>query len=195
MSIRNASFAVSAVLVLAGCVVARPFTGAKPNFEGVPEQALREVAMEIERAVTSGIRQPDIPNRGGIVVTGQQVQQAIRTRAARAELVSALRETGYAVEKRDGLLYIEPGAGDQPYRDMTTRRERGRNAYLVMSENDDRWALYEGILDDSNLPGKSLGALQRAFYDARVMFLPEGHQYVNDEGDIVKKGAESAVDR
>ena len=58
---------------------------------------------------------------------------------------------------------------------------------LVMGENTSRWALYEGILKASDLPAKSLGALEVIFAEARIELLPPGQKYENEAGEVVVK--------
>src|SRR5690606_28358142 len=106
-------------------------------------------------AVQQGIREPEIADREGIVVSSDTVRQAIKTRAARYERFNEFRNTGFAYEKRNGLAEVRTG---RDYQQETQKKERDRNALLVMSENQDRWALYEGIKDASNLAPAALPA-------------------------------------
>lgn len=172
--------------VLCGCVATTPFVKLKPKYEGVPRDALYAVALEIETAVQEGNRDVSMGDREGIVVSSETVRQAVRTRAVRSVLVRAFREAEYGAEKRDGFLYI---LRKTKYKKATTRREKNRDALLVMSENDDRWAIYEGIQKASKLPVRTLSAIQRIFYDARVEVMEDGHLFENEAGDIVSKGS------
>ena len=161
---------ITACAVVAGCnSVVRPFVNIRPDFADLPADAMREVAHDVEQAVLEGNREPAIADRGGIVVSTPDLQQAIRTRAARAELLGEFRATGFAVENQRGLVEIKR-SGD--YKKATTRKDRDRNAALVMSENADRWALYEGLLKSSNLRPGALSAVQQIFYVERMILLP-----------------------
>ncbi len=179
---------LSAILLLAGCsTVHNPFWRIKADYSNLPETALRAVAADIEQAVAEGNREPDIPDRDGVIVNRPEIRQAIRARAARRGILSEFLDTGHAYEKRNGLVYLLPS---KEYRKSTKRRQRDRNALLIMNENNDRWTLYEGIVKASNLPPRALSAVQEIFYQARIERLSPGHKYENLEGEIVEKGAE-----
>ena len=174
--------------VVAGCsTVSNPFVHMAPDFSDLPVDAMRQTALEIEQAVADGNRTPAIADREGIVVNDQTVLQTIRTRAARSTLINILRDTGYVCEKKNGLLYI---LGGKEYDKSRNRRQRDRDAYLVMSENEDRWRLYEGLAKTSNLSSRSVSAIQEIFFNARVQCLPEGQKYESADGQCVVKGAE-----
>ncbi|MBN2307455.1 MAG: hypothetical protein JXR94_00700 [Candidatus Hydrogenedentes bacterium] len=164
------------VASLAGCHV---FAKTKPHYAALPVDSLREVALEIEKAIQDGNRTPEIADRDGIVVSSDTMRQAIRTRAARAELVSALLDTGHAWERRDGLLYVIRSG---EYKKFGTRKGRNRDAMIVFSENDDRWRIYEAIQHDGHFPGKSLSAIQRIFFEARIQCMREGQKYEDESG-------------
>ena len=57
-----------------------------------------------------------------------------------------------------------------------------------MSENDDRWMLYEALLKDNNYPPRSLSAIQRIFFEARIEFLSDGQRFENESSDIAYVG-------
>jgi hypothetical protein len=178
--------AVACVLLVAGCAsVARPFVNLKPDFAELPADSMRAVAAEIEAAVRQGNREPDIADRDGIVVNTPEIQQALRTRAARYEILNELLASGFAFENRKGLVEIR---SNREYEKATTRRERARHAQIVLGENQNRWALYEGFLDSSNLSNAALDAIQRIFYEERIKLLPEGQKYEDDSGNVVTKG-------
>ena len=119
------------------------------------------------------------------MVSTDAVRQAIRMRAARATQVAAFLETGHAMEARNGLLHI---LRTKAYKQATTRRERDRNALLVLGENRDRWALFEGVLEASDLRSRSLSAVQAVWHEARVAAMPDGYKYESPSGEVVCKG-------
>jgi len=179
---------LSAVVLLAGCsTFHNPFWRMKPDYSNLPEEALRAVAADIEQAVREGNRESDIADRDGVMVNTPEIRQAIRARAARREILSEFLDTGHAYEKQNGLVYLLPS---KEYRKSTKRRQRDRNALLIMNENNDRWTLYEGIVKASNLPPRALSAVQEIFHEARVEYMSPGHKYETPEGEIVEKGAE-----
>lgn len=162
---KNAACILSA-LFIAGCAsIVQPFVAGKPDYATVPEQALRQVATEIETAIENGQRTPDIADREGVVVNTESIRQAIRTRAARVELVKTFLATGHAVEKDDGLIWI---IDSKDYKRSGNRRSRNRDALLINRENDDRRIIYEGIAEASGMPSKSRGAMRKIFRDART---------------------------
>lgn len=178
---------VLVVVMGAGCSsLSNPLARMKPDYSLLPVEAMRTVAQEIETAVAKGERNPKIPNQGGIVVNTDDLRQAIRTRAARAALISSLLDTGFAYEDNHGLITILRTAA---YKKSGTSQDRDRNAVAVISENQSRWALYEGIIKASHLSPKALGAVQAIFHSARVNVLKEGQKYQDKTGKIQVKGA------
>ena len=169
-------FGILVLICVAGAIgtgcqsVANPFVYMKPDYSDLPVDALQALAVEIETAVQEGNRNAEIADRDGLVLN-ESVRQAIRTRAARSELLNQFRSAGYGLELRKGLIEI---VRNKSYREQTTSKERDRNAILVMSENEDRWTIYEGIRDASNLPPRTLSAIQETFYKARVQAMPAG---------------------
>ena len=175
------------ILLLAGLTGCHTFVKMKPDYADLPTDTLREVAKEIEQAVQDGNRDAQIADRGGVVVSTEEIRQAIRTRAARAQLVNAFLKTGHAWERRNGVLDI---LRTREYKKFGTSKDRDRNALVVMSENADRWAIYEGVIDAGHFPAKSLGAVQRIFFEARIESLPDGAQYEDESGNAVYKGGQ-----
>lgn len=145
---------------------------------------LRDVAMQIEAAITAGDREAVIESRGSIVANSAIVAQAIRTRAARAVLVEEFRATGHVIEQWDGLLHIQRS---REYKDSGTRRSRDRDAVLIMGENQNRWSIYEGILEASDMSNRHLNTVQKTFTEVRIKQLKPGDRYVNQEGEKVVK--------
>ena len=157
---------VFATLIVLGCSsIVTPIMHLKPDYTTLPEQTVRDIALEIETAVLKGIRQPQIEDRDGIIINDPPIMQAIRTRAARHELVKNFLDTGHAYENDNGLIYIRR---TKEYNREGTRKKRDRDAMLVMRENEDRWRIYEGIIRTSNLPPRALSAIQEIFHKARI---------------------------
>lgn len=171
----------TAAMMLCGC---QTFKQMKPDYANMPVDSMRAVAAEIEAAVRDGNREPQIADRDGIAVNTDEVKQAIRTRAIRYELIKAFLETGHAAELNNGLVNV---IRSREYKKFGTSRDRNRTALLIVSENGDRWALYEGILKASNFRGKSLNAIQDIFYQERIKLLPSGLKYEDESGKIVVK--------
>lgn len=170
---------------LAGCAhVSNPFVRQAPRYAEVPAEALASTATAVETAIANGDREFEPADLEGVIVTDPAVRQAIRTRVVRGELVRMVLDTGFAYEQRSGLLALKPS---RDYSKSTTRRERDRHALIVLEENNDRWRIYEGIVEASKFPSRSLSAVQDAFYQARVAAMPAGQKYQDASGDIVAK--------
>ncbi len=177
--------ALSAGLVASGCsTFSVPFIHGKADFAKVPADDLYQVALEIEKAVQAGNREPVLENRAGIVVDSERIRQAVKMRAARAQLLNEFRSSGFGCERRNGLIAIERS---KDYSKATTRRERDRNALLILNENGDRWALYEGIVKESRFPSGALAAVQETFFRARLECMEEGQPYESDSGETLTK--------
>jgi len=176
---------VPMLLACAGCIsIGNPFIHSKPNYAKLPAEEMKAVAAEIERAIQSGDREPTIADRGGIVVNTEAIKQAIRTRAARSEILNAFLDSGYAREDRTGLISI---VHSKEYKKSANGNKRDRDALLIMSENSNRWAIYQGIREASNLPSGSLSAIQAIFHDARVQCLKPGQKYEDESGALQAK--------
>ena len=172
-------------VVCGGCsLIPRPLVSHRVDYSGLQEADLRGAAEAVEGAVKAGNRDFTPENRGEIVLDTPEIVQAVRTRAARAELVEKLLASGFAVEQRNGLISLVRGSA---YKKATTSRDRDKNALVVMSENANRWTIYEGVLNASNLKSKALGAIQDAFYQARVAQLSPGTQYEDAGGNRTTK--------
>lgn len=170
-----------AALAGLGC---HSFIRMKPDYAALPVEGLHDVARAIEQAVADGVRDPSLPSRDGIMLSGDAVLQSIRTRAARSELIIGFRETGHAAEMRNGTIAI---VNSREYKKASRRGDRARNALLIMSENDDRWKLYEGLVEDNNFPPRSLSAVQRIFFEARLETLGVGQRYEDEDSELVSR--------
>lgn len=182
---KRLSIAALSLIFVCGCVtIPNPFFRGKPDYSEVPAEALQAVAMEVEQAVQAGNREPKIADRAGIVVNTEVVLQAIRMRAARAELLNDFLDTGFGREDANGLVRV---LGSKEYKKATTGKQRSRNALLVLNENNDRWAIYEGMVKASKIKGAT-ATVQDAFYKARVKVMKDGQKYQTAEGETVIKG-------
>lgn len=177
--------ALVCVGVLAGCasVPSVPFVRAEPKLDTVPEADLRAVAEQIEAAVRAGDSTAKIENRGAIVADFPELQQAVKSRAIRFPLIDGFLNSGHAYENASGLVAVQRSA---QYKKEGTAQDRDRDALLVMSENNNRWTIYEGIVERSNLQQRSLSAVQEIFRQVRVAGMGSGQRY-EAEGGIQSK--------
>lgn len=172
-------------LILSACASVRtPFTYSNPNYEDLPAGSLKAIAMDLEAAVRSGNREPSLEARDGIILDTPEIRQALRSRAARIEILDKFLITGHGYEQANGLVHI---IRTKEYKLSFTRQERDRDALLVMGENNNRWSVYEGIMNANGYPGGSLSAIQKIFFDARVEYLPSGYKYEDANGNVTVK--------
>lgn len=176
------------LLSVSGCssLGSKGAAGAKPapKLSSLPVEAMHAIAKDIESQVMAGNREPALHDREGIVVDVPKIKQAVRTRAARVELLSAFLDTGHGWERRNGLLWIIRSAA---YKAAGTPRTRDLDALMVNSENIDRRALYEEIVDQSGLPSKSLSEVVEIFFQARLELMKPGQKYEDVDGAAVVK--------
>ena len=174
------SIIASAILVLiaAGCSTTNSLIRLAPDYSELPAENLRSLASTIEEAVTEGDEAPTLATAGEIEVETPAMRQAIRTRAIRYPLLSEMLDAGFAFEGDNGLIAIRRNSA---YKKATTSRQRDREAMLVMSENSNRWAIYEGLVEANEWPPRSLSAVQETFFKARVPLLKPGQQHAPAE--------------
>jgi hypothetical protein len=180
---KHAALAILCISLFAtGCrTLTNPFGSMGPDYTQVPVEELRQAATTIESSISRGIRDFE-PSAVSVRLDSPEVLQAIRTRAARHEMVDEFLSTGHSYEQRNGLLTV---LRTSEYKRFGTSRDRDRYALLVMGENGDRWALYEGIVKLNNYPSRSLSAVQQIFHEARVAQLKPGQKYQNEQGEVV----------
>lgn len=183
--LKNTGYALAVgVLILAtGCATVSGFSPFRftPNAADLPKEAVNQLAQEMEAKVAAGDREMNLSVPEELVV-GERVLQAARTRAIRSKLIKNLLRSGFAVEQRNGTIAL---IRNRDYHKATSSRERDRNALVVMSENADRWTIYENLIRDSRLKGGSLSGIQDAFYRARIPLLEPGMKYQDDAGKTV----------
>lgn len=170
---------------LMGCnTFITPFRSMKPDYSVVPENAVREIAGDVERAVYSGNREATFEDREGVTIDTPEIQQAIRTRAARNELITEFLDSGHAWERNNGLIAI---LRTSAYKKRGKRQDRDRDALLIMGENNDRWFIYEGIVKANDFSPRAMAAVQALFSEARFRHLKPGQKYENAAGELAIK--------
>lgn len=182
MTLKHGLILVALVSMLAaGCasVPSVPFMRGTPKLDTVPVEDLRAVAEQIETAVRAGDTEAKIDNRGAIMVDFPELQQAVKSRAIRFKLIDGFLDSGHAYENTSGLIAVQRSA---QYKKEGTSQDRDRDALLVMSENNNRWTIYEGIVEHSNLPQRSLSAVQEIFRQVRVAGMGPGQHYEGEGG-------------
>lgn len=172
------------LMTITGCAsvpsVSVPLPSSAPDYSKVPAASMRLAAMEIEQAIRVGDRELTVENRDDLVLEDPKIQQAIRTRAARAQLVSSFLDTGHGWERRDGRLWI---IRTSAYKNSGTKQSRDLDAMMVNSENRDRWTLYETIVKVNDLPNRSHSAVESIFFEARLGLMDPGQVYETETGE------------
>ena len=146
--------------------------------------ALFACAMDIEKAIQAGNREPELRDREGVIVNISSVKQAIRSRAARKDILNDFMATGFAWERKNALLYT---VFSKDYKKSTNATARTRHAQILMEENADRWTLYESIKTANKLGRGSLTQIQETFFKAQVVSMPKGFSYEGEKGESVVK--------
>ena len=180
--------ALAAVLALAGCRSAGKSLGRSTPHPQVPEEALYNAALDIEEAVMNGDPDAEIPSREGLELAAPRIRQAIRTRTMRYKLLVPLYEEGHICEKANGHVYLYNVLA-KAYRKSRERRQKNRDALIVMNETNDRRALYMAIIEANNFKTRARTAVESVFYRARIAVLPEGYQYEDAEGQLLTKAS------
>jgi hypothetical protein len=177
---------LSVCLMLGACAtLPNPFGHGKADYKQLPADTVRDIAMQVEKAVQEGNRDAQIADKDGVTVNTAQIMQAIKTRAARSELVNAFLDSGHGIENANGHLYV---IRNRDYKNATTSRDRDRNAAVVTDEAADRWTIYEGIVEANHFPRRSLPAIQQIFHEARVQAMKDGQKYEGPSGETLIKG-------
>jgi hypothetical protein len=161
-------------IFIAGCSTTGSLVRLAPDYSDLPADELRTLATQIETIVSQGEAEFLLESPGGIMMDSPEMKQAIRTRSIRHPLLFALLDTGFATEGRNGLIAIKRSSA---YKKATTSRQRDREAMLVMSENSNRWTLYEGLVEANGWAPGNLSAVQETFFQARVPLMGPGQQH------------------
>jgi len=135
------------------------------------EEPIREVARAIEQTVMAG---PDAPiaveSQPGFEANLPEVVQIIRRRQSRAPVVAEFKDKGYIGETARGLIkYVK---NPDCRRDS---RLHARVAYVILAENDDRWAMYEALADANGLSASGRKRVQSLFHQVRIDLAQPGH--------------------
>lgn len=165
---------IAAMSLLAGCAATNAFVRMTPDYTDLPVEDVKAVARSIEAIVAEGSETFTIESAGGIQTDTPEILQAVRTRAIRKPLITEFLDGGFGIEEANGLIAIQRGSA---YKKATTSGQRDREALLVMSENNNRWTIYEGLLKANNWPPSALSAIQSIFFEARIAHLADGQQH------------------
>jgi len=130
---------------------------------------------------------PDAPiaveNEPGFEADVPEVVEIVERRQSRALVVAEFKDKGYIGETARGLIkYVRnPDCG----RDS---RLHARVAYLILAENNDRWAMYEALADANGLSASGRKRIQLLFHQVRIDLAQPGHLIQLTRGaDWIKK--------
>lgn len=171
---KHAITLLAAAAIFSGCAATNAFVRMAPDYSELPVEDLKNVARSIEEIAAAGSEEFTVATAGGIVVDTPEILQAVRTRAIRRPLINDFLDSGFGIEEANGLIAVQRSSA---YKKATTSGQRDREALLVMSENNNRWTIYEGLLKANNWPPSSLSAIQAIFFEARIPLLTEGQQH------------------
>lgn len=187
-SIKHQLYALS--LLLLGCSIVgcsgrlNPINHAQPDYTQLPTETVEEIALYIETQVAEGNRTPELSPHESFNIDSPEVQQALRSRAARAHLIQELLDTDHMYENKKGKIAI---LRSKAYKDSGTGNSRDRDALIVISENVDRTTLYESLQKLNNLNPAARSAIEEIFFNIRKQQLKTGQHYETSEGEVVSK--------
>ena len=173
------------VATLVACsTVSSPLTRMGANFEDVPTDSLRAVALRLETSVAAENMEPSLAAEGGVIIDTPEIAQACRSRAARYPLVVDLLNTGFIMEQRDGKISILRSG---EYKGAFTSAQKDRHALIVISENRDRYLIYSSIQTTNNYSAAGRSAIEEIFAEVRIQNLSSEQKYQGPDGTVLKK--------
>ena len=130
----------------------------------LPEESVTKIAAAIEQTVLTGaeagITVEDAP---GFKARLFEVVQAMQARQARVETVTEFKQKGYVGEGARGLIkYVK---NDECRADA---RLHDRVANVILSENADRWRIYETLARENRLSTRGRKRIQAIFHQVRI---------------------------
>jgi len=165
-------------LIAAGCAL----FSKQPE---IPEESVTRVADAIERAVLAGSDSPiSIEDQPGFKANVPAVVQAARRRQSRAAVVAEFKAKRCLGETARGRIkYV---TCPECRADSTLH---ARVAYLILSENEDRLAMYETLARENRLSASGRKRIQSLFHQVRIDLAEPGHLLQLTPGaDWTKKG-------
>lgn len=166
-----------------GCArYGNPIGHTRPDYSNIPVKTVKEVALYLEKQAQAGNRSPILAARNSFNIDSPEIQQAMRSRAARAQLVKKLLDSGHMYEKTNGKIAI---IRTKAYKNSGTSQSRDRDALVVISENIDRTIIYESLQDLNNLNPAARSAIIDIFFMTRIQLMESGQRYEGAEGEII----------
>jgi len=155
-----------------------------PDYNALPVDTVRQAAIYLEEGVKSGDREPTLTPMNGFIIDTPEIRQALRSRAARSELIQDILTQGHAVEKANGKISI---IRNSAYKKSTTSKQRDRDALFIIMENRDRVIIYQSLTDANTLNPAARSAMESLFQQARIEQMEPGQLYDDAEGHPTAK--------
>jgi hypothetical protein len=129
----------------------------------MPETSIQEATAAIERTVVEGETAVALNDQPGFKVRSPEVAMAVMGRQARIGIVTEFKRKGYVGECAKSLLkYVK---NPECRKDS---RLHGRVANVILSENADRWRIYEELAKLNRQSGSGRKRIQAAFHKVRI---------------------------
>ncbi len=173
------------IIFLSSCATIQTTVArATPDYNALPADSVRETAAYFEKGIKDGIREPVLQSLDDLIIDTPEIRQALRSRAARSELVQDILSRGNAVEKANGKISI---IRNNAYKKSTTSKLRDRDALFIIMENRDRVIIYQSLTDTNNLNPAGRSAMESIFQQVRIEQLEPGQLYDDANGNPTPK--------
>ncbi|MFP6583281.1 MAG: hypothetical protein VCD00_12110 [Candidatus Hydrogenedentota bacterium] len=173
------------VAILSACsTLTNPLVRMAPDYTEVTVDELRPIAEQLEGGVAAEIREPTLTNTVETVIDTPEIAQALKSRAARYQLVQELLDSGFTMEQLDGKISILRSG---EYKNAYTSAQKDRHALIVISENRDRVLIYESIQDANSFSAAGRSAIEEVFSSVRIENLKSGQKYQGPDGEALVK--------
>ncbi len=192
--------AVPAVMLL--LVVSACTTPVTQRSRQVPQDTIREAALQIEAAVAQPSESPlTLSDFADLTVDIPAIRDAISARRTRYVLVEEFKDEGYIGENNRALIHdriqqvpmlggscMLPGVArrSSPHSDVDGKLHN-RITLTILAENGDRWDIYETLVRENKLPRSALDVIQEAFRSVHEETARPGHLVQSAEGEWFKK--------
>ena len=165
--------AVSMMLLVVSCAAIDPRSG-----RSLDADTARRIAVFIEDVAAGSAEVSSLPESVDGVMIGQpDVRTAIESRRARFDECARYKAVQCIGENRRGLAQY------RKCDECEDRQVRNVVDMLILSENDDRWAIYEVIVKGNRLPSSALKTLREAFRAEHESRASSGDLYQTQAGE------------
>ncbi|MCD6288470.1 MAG: DUF1318 domain-containing protein [Candidatus Hydrogenedentes bacterium] len=177
MSARASVAVIGIAVVCVGCVSA-----IRRSSVPLDEVTARRIAVAVENIVEGTAELASLPDSvGGVSVGIKPVRDAIETRQTRYKSVEYYKKMQCVGETRSGLIERRKCDACQ------TRKQLDLVAILVMTENDDRRAIYASIRKANRLDAVGRDRLINAFRAEHERRAHAGDWYETEDGRWLRK--------